>query len=188
MCMNIALTNLGKYNEGILDFVWLTLPASDDEIAAAFDRIEVSHDDVHYYSDGIGHATGNGLYGEYEEFFITDYECDFYNVGEYENLDSLNEMAETIDGLQDYEMDIVKALINEGYSLEDALDKKDDCILWSGCYDMTDVAYQYVEECDLLHDVPDSLKNYFDYEAFGRDLSFGAHWIATDNGYIELPY
>lgn len=191
MCMSIALTNLGKYNEGILDFVWLNLPASDDEIAAAFDKIEVSHDDTHYYSDGRGRVVSFDdpeMCGEYEEFFITDYECDFYRVNEYENLESLNEMAETIDDLQDYEMDIVKALINEGYSLEDALDKKDDCILWSGCNSMTDVAYEYVEECDLLHDVPDSLKNYFDYEAFGRDLSFDAHWIATDNGYIELPY
>lgn len=190
MCMSIALTNLGKYNEGVLDFVWLELPATDEEIAAAFDKIQVSHDDIKWYSNGLGEASRDGskdFYGEYEEYFITDYECDFYEVGEYENLDSLNELADTIENLQDYEKDIVKALMSElGYTLENAINNVDDCYLWTGCHDMTDVAYEYVESCDLLHDVPDSLKNYFDYEAFGRDLSFDCTWIETNEGMLEV--
>lgn len=185
--MSIALTNLGQYNEGILNFTWLELPATDEEITRAFDKISVSHDDTHYYSDGLGHVTSlEKSIGEYEEWFITDYECAFYQIGEYESLEKLNEIAEKLDDMSDYEADIVRALLNEGYTLDEALDKKDDCIYWSDCNDMTDVAYQYVEECDLLHDVPDSLKNYFDYEAFGRDLSYSGHWIATDDGYIEV--
>ena len=183
--ISVALTNLGKYNEGVLDFVWLTLPATDEEIAKAFDQIQVSHDDVHYYSDGLGHVANNDYYGEYEEFFITDYECDFMKIGEYDNLEELNEIAETIESLTDYEQTIVKALIDDGYSLEDALDKKDDCILYSGCNDMTDVAYQYVEETGLLANAG-TLANYFDYEAFGRDMSFDGHWIETDEGMLEV--
>lgn len=188
MCMNVALTNLGMYNEGVLAFVWLTLPATTEEIAKAFDQIKVSHDNVHYYSNGRGEVATNDYIGEYEEYFITDYECDFYQVGEYENLDNLNELAEQIDSLEEWEQEIVKALMNEGYSLDDAIECKDDCRVWDDCDDMTDVAYRYVEECGLLHDVPDSLKNYFDYEAYGRDLSFDGHWIATDTGYIEVCY
>ena len=61
--MNIALTNLGQYNEGILNFTWLSLPATEEEIAEAFDKIQVSHDDKHYYSDGLGHVTDNDYYG-----------------------------------------------------------------------------------------------------------------------------
>ena len=118
MCeIKIALTNLGKYNEGILDYIWLELPGTDDDIQAAFKAIGVSDE-----------PDENGNY--YEEFFITDYECDFYEVGEYENLEELNEIAETLEDLEDYERDIVKALLNEGYTLEDALDTKDDCIVW----------------------------------------------------------
>ena len=183
--MNIALTNLGKYNEGVLDFVWLTLPATDEEIAKAFDQIQVSHDDTHYYSDGLGHVATNDYYGEYEEFFITDYECNFMKIGEYDNLEKLNEIAETIENLTDYEQTIVKALIDDGYSLEEALDKKDDCVLYSGCNDMTDVAYQYIEETGLLNNAG-TLANYFDYEAFGRDMSFEGHWIETDEGMLEV--
>lgn len=189
MCMSIALTNLGKYNEGILDFVWLNLPASDDEIAAAFDQIEVSHDDTHYYSDGRGRVVNFDdpeMCGEYEEFFITDYECDFYRVSEYENLNSLNEMAETIDNLQDYEMDIVKALIDDGYTLEQALDAKDDCIYWDDCDSMSDVAYRMIDKYGDLDRIPEDLRDYFDYEAYGRNLETGGHFIPTDTGYIEV--
>lgn len=32
-------------------------------------------------------------------------------------------------------------------------------------------AYDFVESTGLLHGVPDTLKNYFDYAAYGRDAS-----------------
>ncbi|EGZ7032864.1 antirestriction protein, partial [Cronobacter sakazakii] len=31
-------------------------------------------------------------------------------------------------------------------------------------------AQQHVEDCGLLNDLPESLRGYFDYEAYGRDL------------------
>lgn len=184
--MNIALTNLGKYNEGVLDFVWLQLPATAEEIAEAFDKIQVSHDDTHYYSNGLGEVATNDYYGEYEEFFITDYECDYLEIGEYDNLDHLNEIAETVEALDDSEQIIVKALLDEGYDLDEALNKVDDCYLWTGCNDMTDVAYQYIEETGLLNDIPDHLQSYFDFEAYGRDMSFEGHWVETDEGMLEI--
>ena len=64
--MNIYLTNLGKYNEGELVGEWVKLPVSDEELQEVFKRI--------------------GINKEYEEYFITDYECDFYEIGEYEKL------------------------------------------------------------------------------------------------------
>lgn len=187
--INIALTNLGQYNEGILNFVWLSLPASDEEIAAAFDQIQVSHDGVHYYSDGLGHASTEAhkdFYGEYEEYFITDYECDFMEINEYSNLEVLNEIAEQIESLDEYEQEIVKALIDDGYTLEQALEEKDNCYVYSGCNSMAEVAEQYAEETGLLDSIPENLRYYFDFEAFGRDMSFEGHWIATNNGYIEV--
>lgn len=54
--LRVALTNLGKYNEGELVFKWLDLPATDEEIEQAFKSI------------GVAEGT------EYEEYFITDYE------------------------------------------------------------------------------------------------------------------
>lgn len=43
---SICIQNLGLYNEGVLAFEWLELPASDEEIAAALDKIKVCHEDL----------------------------------------------------------------------------------------------------------------------------------------------
>lgn len=168
MCeIRIALTNLGKYNEGELIYKWLELPATAEEIEEAKNEI--------------------GINEYYEEWFITDYECEFLQIGEYDNLEELNEIAETLEELADYEKDIVKALMNDGFELEEALNKKDDAIVWDDCDDMSDVAYRMYEE-GLLGEIPEHLINYIDWEAYGRDLSFDNHWIKTETGYIELYY
>ena len=104
MMMNIYLTNLGKYNEGELVGEWVKLPVSDEELQKVFERI--------------------GINEEYEEYFITDYECDFYEIGEYENIDTLNEIAEKIDDLDEEQEQVVKVLMSEcGYDLDGAIEK-----------------------------------------------------------------
>src|SRR5690625_1365459 len=86
--IRIALTNLGKYIEGELVYKWLELPASEVEIKQAMEEI------------GIGSKRWDG--GEYEEYFITDYEAPF-SIGEYDNLTSLNNLAEELTALNDSE-------------------------------------------------------------------------------------
>ena len=87
--MNIYLTNLGKYNEGQLIGEWVELPVSNEELQKVFERI--------------------GINEEYEEYFIADYECGFYEVGEYENIDTLNGIAERIEELDEEESNIKKS-------------------------------------------------------------------------------
>lgn len=168
--MNIYLTNLGKYNEGELIGEWVELPVSQEELQKVFERI--------------------GINEEYEEYFITDYECDFYEVGEYESLDTLNEIAERIEELGEEESEAVKVLMSElGYTLNEAIDKVNsgDYRIYSDCDDMTDIAYQVVEECGYLNNVPDNVARYFDYESFGRDLDIEGTYIFTDdNNAIEI--
>lgn len=168
--MKIYLTNLGKYNEGELIGEWVELPVSQEELQKVFERI--------------------GINEEYEEYFITDYECDFYEVGEYENLDTLNEIAERIEELDEEEGKVVKALMSElGYTLDEAIDKVNngDYRIYSDCDNMTDIAYQVVEECGYLNNVPDNVARYFDYESFGRDLGIEGNYIFTDdNEAIEV--
>ena len=117
--LKIYLTNLGKYNEGILQGEWLELPVSQEELKEVFKRI--------------------GINEEYEEYFITDYKCDFYEVGEYENLDTLNEIAERIEELDEEESKVVKALMSElGYTLDEAIEKVNngDYRIYSECNDI----------------------------------------------------
>lgn len=86
MTIKIALTNLGKYNEGTLVYTWLDLPATDEEIQAAFEEIEVK----------------NGT--EYEEHFISDYEAPAgIEIGEYSNIDTLNALAEKLEEIDSFE-------------------------------------------------------------------------------------
>ena len=120
--LNIFITNLGKYNEGELVGEWVKLPVLEEELEAVFERI--------------------GINEEYEEHFITDYETDItgLKVGEYDSIEDLNELAETLEDLDEYEREIVEAMISEGYDLEEALEKKDDCMIYHDCNDMTDVA------------------------------------------------
>lgn len=163
--MNIYLTNLGKYNEGQLIGEWVELPVSKEELQKVFEHI--------------------GINEEYEEYFITDYECDFYEIGEYENLDTLNEIAERIEELDEEESKVAKALMSElGYTLDEAIDKVNsgDYRMYSDCDSMTDIAYQVVEECGYLNNVPDTVARYFDYEAFGRDLGIEGTFIFLDDG------
>lgn len=168
--MKIYLTNLGKYNEGELVGEWVELPVLPEELEKVFERI--------------------GINEEYEEYFITDYECDLYEVGEYENIDTLNEIAERIKELDEEESKVVKALMQKlGYTLDEAIERVNngDYRIYYDCDDMEDVAYQVVEDCGYLDKVPDNVAYYFDYESFGKDLGIEGTYIFTDdNEAIEI--
>ena len=169
--LKIYVTNLGKYNEGFLIGKWLELPATEEEIEKTLEEIGISDE-----------PDENGIY--YEEYFITDYETDMdgLKVSEYSNIDDLNELAEAIDDLDEDEKEIVNAIMGEGYSLEDAIDKKDDVMMYYNCSNMTEVAEEYAEQVGLLDSIPEHLRYYFDFEAYGRDMSFEGHFVFTDNG------
>ena len=170
--MNVFVTNLGKYNEGELIGEWVELPVSEEDLKKVFQRIGISNE-----------PDESGNY--YEEYFITDYECDFYNVGEYESIDTLNEIAEQLEELDEEQQDVIKVMMSEcGYQLNEAIEKVNsgEYTIYNECDDMEDVAYQIVEECGYLTNVPDNVARYFDYEAFGRDLRLEGTFIFTDNG------
>lgn len=165
--ISLWIGNLGKYNEGELIGEWVALPCDDFE--AVFERI--------------------GINAQYEEYFVPDWECEIPGLeySEYPDLDELNEIAETWETLYDDECRIIGARMDMlGESFAEALENKDDGRIWADCVNMSDVAYMYVDECDLLHDVPDNLRYYFDYEAFGRDLGIEGNFDYYDGDMIEV--
>lgn len=156
------ITNLGKYNEGYLIGEWIEFPIDDEELEKVFERI--------------------GINEEYEEYFFTDWECDFdTGFGEYVSVESVNELAEQ---LENADADIIQAYIEAtGYSLAEALDKVDcDDVMFYHNMSLEDVAEQIIEE---HYDLPEFALRYFDYEAFARDLSFDGY-IEVSNGVIVL--
>ena len=168
--LNIFITNLGKYNEGELIGEWVKLPTIKRELEAVYERI--------------------GINEEYEEMFITDYETDIVGlkIGEYDNIDELNELAEELEDLDEAEQKAIQAMLLDGYEFEDALEKvtDGDFNIYHNRKDMTDVAYEVVEECGYLQNVPENVARYFDYEAFGRDLDIEGKFYYIDGDYVQI--
>lgn len=168
--IKVFLTNLGKYNEGYLIGEWLELPASQQEIDEIMAKI--------------------GINEEYEEWFITDYETDIrgIEIGEYSNLNELNEIAEKLESLNE-DSAIIEAIFNYHQDVQETINiiQNRDYIIYEDCYDMIDVAYQIVEECGYLNGIPETVARYFDYETFARDLEMEGNFEALSNRrYIEI--
>lgn len=156
----VFLTNLGKYNEGELIGEWVDLPISDNELEEVLERIGCDSP-------------------EYEEYFITDYENDYgIDVHEYANITYVMDMAEQLEDLDDYQTLIFCAYIENGKDFDYAISHVDDAVIYYDFLDMTDVAYQVIDDIyPNLEKTMGNLSNYFDYEAYGRDLGFEGTFI-----------
>lgn len=171
--IRIYITNLGKYNEGELVGEWVTLPV-DDNFKSVLERIGISDK-----------PDKNGIV--YEEYFITDYEAPF-EIGEYDNIYELNELAEKLDDFDSLEKKVFFYCKDNGYDVDKAFE-----IVLDHSYSLyeasspTDLAYEVIEEMGGIDSLAkNTLENYFDYESFGKTLTYeGFHKLDYDY-YIEL--
>ena len=161
-----ALTNLGKYNEGGLDYVWVSFPCDEDDFQDSLKKI------------GIGEDRGDG--SVYEEWFFSDWDTDYSGLdldglGEYMSLDEVNECAKALKGIVDdgteeefraameYSGDFNDALnlVETGsvmkISDESVSNRMDEAI---GAYYMDSMGFNAMS----------NIEEYFDYEAYGRDV------------------
>lgn len=180
----IYIANLGKYNEGELVGEWIVLPFLEDELNELFVKIGLGKMVDGEYEHGL---EVDGIV--YEEFAIHDYESDIegFKIGEYEDLESLNELIERIEDLDDYEYKCFQAYREAtGYSLKSCLEKAEygNITLYEDCDSLTDLAQSMVDE-GLFGDTSQmgNLTNYIDYEALGRDLGFDGY-TATSYGVV----
>lgn len=174
------VTNLGKYNEGELVGEWVKFPTTPEEMQAVFQRI------------GIGETDDFGY--TYEEWFITDYDCYvdglYDKLGEYSNIDELNYLASKLDDMTQDDYNRFCAAVSMGdhtSSIQDLINLTEnlDCYdIYSDIGDDDDLGRYYLEEVDASQ-VPDYLRNYIDYEAYGRDIRFGDGGEYTDFGYVR---
>ena len=165
------ITNLGKYNEGELVGETLKFPTSPQEVQALLKHIGV---------DGI----------RYEEFFITSFDGDVLGLydylGEYENLDELNHLACLLSELDQGELEKFEAALNIGAHTSSVADiinlaQNLDCFEFYPDIETEEDLGRYWAE-DLP--IPAELKDYFDYEAYGRDVSINEGGHFAPGGYI----
>ena len=174
------ITNLGKYNEGDLVGEWVKFPTTPEEMQKVFERI------------GIGQKDDFGQ--PYEAWFITDYDCYvdglYDKLGEYENLDELNYLASKLDEMSQGEYEQFQAAMEIGDhsgSLQEIINLTEnlDCYdIYPDIHDHDDLGRYYIEELDAMQ-VPEHLRNYIDYEAYGRDIALEESGQFTDLGYVR---
>lgn len=109
-------------------------------------------------------------------------------LGEYESIDELNHLAHLIDDLSPADVEILEAILKKGDHNDSAkelinLVQNLDCyIFYPDIRDADDLGVYYVRSGAL--EVPEHLENYFDYEAYGRDIAMEEDGEFVDGGYI----
>jgi len=178
------ITNLGKYNEGKLVGEWVRFPTTEEKMKKVFERI------------GIEPGAPDGYGGHYEEWFITDYDCyvpglmEAARLGEYENLDELNFLASKIMELDESELDRFEAAMevaDETGSVKDIInliDNPEKYEVYPGIENDEDLGHYYIEELGSIH-LTDEVRDYFDYEAYGRDIAISEAGHYTSYGYVK---
>ena len=169
--IKIFLTNLGRYNEGCLVGDWVKLPVPADKLDEVLERI--------------------GINGEYEEYFITDYEASFanLNLSEYTSIEALNGFAERLDELESWEVEKLAAVLEyESVSsitdIMGIIECLDDFEVLTDVEDDEGLGRYYAEELCTLNAVPEYLRSYFDYESYGRDIRLELNCCFTSYGLV----
>ena len=156
--ISIYLTNLGKYVEGCLIGEWVKLPVDKDKLRDVLDRIGIDEQ-------------------QYEEYFITDYETLLSNlhISEYTSIQELNELAEKIEGLADWDYEKLGAVLESESCMTIAeilelIDELDSFGLLTDVEDDEALGEYYVDNGYIFCDLADSIKMYLDMDRLGRDI------------------
>lgn len=150
----IYVGTYAKYNNGNLQGAWIDLleVSDSDELAEIMNGIHSDESDP--------------------EFMIQDFQgfpkCYYSESG-------LNaEIWEYLKAIKEFNKDAIDAYLNNGNDLSNFEEA------YQGEYKSElDFTYEIIDDCNILGDMPSDLKNYFDYEAYSRDL------FISDYDYID---
>ncbi len=111
-------------------------------------------------------------------------------LGEYESLDELNYLASKLDEMDRGEFEQFQAAMEIGDhsgSVQEIINLTEnlDCYdVYPGIEDYDDLGRYYIDELDAMQ-VTEHLRNYIDYEAYGRDIALDESGDFTSFGYVR---
>ena len=168
--MKIYITNLVKYNEGVLKGEWVSLPMDEKKLQSKI----------------------NNILGSDEEFFITDYEAPI-KIDEYDSISDLNEFARKFAEIQETD-DVIAAIANEVLGPEYPMEELVRILSDHEYY----IVEEVWTKSDLARKVDESLlpfdykavdaagaSGYIDWEAVGREMVMSG-WTITRKGFAVL--
>jgi len=154
-----------KYNDGNFCGLWIDVSSFDD------------------YDEFIGFCKAIHADEDDPELMFQDYECfprEWYD--ECPNRESFDNILRYSELCEQYSNEAVDAFA--GWGSED-LEHFEDC--YCGEYNSEeDYARELIDDCYNIEKMMGNLANYFDYEAFARDLFMYDNYF--DNGYVFRHY
>lgn len=131
----------------------------------------------------------------YSEVFFTSFDSDvlglYDHLYECENIDELNELGHALlevrdkGGLETFEAALV--LGNHTRSVKDLINLTQNFDLYRFYPDISDdegLGRLYADELGTI-DIPEHIQNYFDYEAYGRDVRINEGGVFAPGGYVS---
>ena len=143
---------LACYNSGSLVGKWANGTEWDDREAA-----------------GLTNNAGACLKCGSDEFLVMDHEnFDGMISGECSPMEAYD-AAVLLESVEDYEREQWKAWLSNGMPTD--IDEMRNCFI--GEFSSDEELGEYIaDEFGLLNDMPESLRGYFDYKAYGRDIAY----------------
>jgi hypothetical protein len=172
--MKIYITDLAAYNNGHLIGEWVSLPMSKNDLNLKISEIllmgtEACNDDeIH------------------EEFFITDFECDFMGIREYDDVYNLNEIAAKMELMNDHFKKMTKFLLSNNLvsNLNEAIEEAENVIIHKDST-MEDIAYEFVNECYDLDSLPSIISSNISYKNIAYDMEIEGRYFEVDGDIYE---
>jgi antirestriction protein len=153
----IYIACLASYNSGVLYGKWIKPDKDVEELHGQIKEI--------LKSSPMPNA---------EEWSIHDYD-NFHNLGENPNLEDITKIVEAY---EEHGIEQINAFLTL-YSVEDLEHFEES---YQGEHDtFLDFATNIFDEC-YLHEVPESISSYIDYDKFARDLGYDYHAVDSSGG------
>jgi hypothetical protein len=114
------------------------------------------------------------------------------HLGEYESIDELNHFAALLSDMDDYTFEKFAAAVEYGEytsnvgELINLTHNLNNYEFYPGVENEEDLGRWYIDELSSL-EIPEHLENYFNYEAYGRDMHLdgGGRFSRELGGYVE---
>ena len=173
--MRVYITDLEAYNNGHLVGRWITLPMDRDLLAECVEEVLYE-----------GRNTCNDTH-HHEEYFITDFECEYMDIEEYSPVNKYNHIAEAMEDIDEDGVKAIKFLMDNNLvkDIFEAIECYEDDVRVYENQTMEDIAYNLIEECYNLADIPNIISNNIDYEAIARDMEIEGSYYRVESDIYE---